>query len=329
MLPNVAVMQQLPQTEFDLFYVGGTADEPLLQSVAHKTVFYPLTAPKLQRGKLWANLSVPVRLFQSYRKAFQILKTVQPQLIFSKGGYVSLPVCLAARRLRIPFWLHESDRSMGLANRICARFAQRVFCCFPLSKGECVGALLRQEYATASALRGRSIAHASGTRPLLCVMGGSTGATALNRFVYRNLPQLTERFDVFLVCGKGKRTDITMPHFFQTEFCPALSDVLAASDFVLSRAGANAACELVAMQKLCVLVPLKKATRGEQAQNAAYFAQRGCLLSLDEDELSVAALYALFDTLAAKADTFRKNCDATAADGTGIVARAIREQCQD
>lgn len=284
--PNLALIDQLPDSQN--YYIGTDGmeqklTEPYLKS-GKITEFCQITATKFQRKFTLKNLSVPFVLCKSIKQAKSHLKHIQPDVVFSKGGYVGLPVVIAAKRLKIPTIIHESDMSLGLANKISVHYADKLLSAYPChKKAKVVGAIIRKQAISGNRAQGLTTMGFDGSKPVLLVMGGSLGAKTLNDAICQN-PDLATKFDIFVICGKGKTLQCDFVH--QAEFVPNIGDIFAASTVSLTRAGSNSLAELTLAQVPFVAVPLTKCSRGEQVKNAHWFAERGCGLSVSEDNLA-------------------------------------------
>ena len=283
--PNLALIDKLSNEQ--IYYVGTNGMEktltaPYVESGKIKE-YREITAHKFQRKITLQNLAIPFRLIKSVNEAKKQLKDIGPDVIFSKGGYVGLPVIIAGKLLKIPTVIHESDMSLGLANKISARFANVFLSAFPCDRrAEVVGLIIREEILHGDKLKGLATMGFDGSKPILLVTGGSLGAKALNDAV-ASCSKLSERFDVFVITGKNKRIDCDFVR--QAEFVTNMNDVFAASSVCLTRGGANTLAELALSQVPFVTVPLTKQSRGEQVKNAEWFVDRGCGLMLSEENL--------------------------------------------
>ena len=261
--PNLALIDKL-QTE-EIYYIGtdGMEKELTATYVEERKIkkYCEISAHKLQRKLTLKNLALPFRLIKSIREAKQILKELQPDVIFSKGGYVGLPVIIAGKRLKIPTIIHESDMSLGLANKICALFSSEFLAAFPCDKrAKVVGLIIRDEIFHGNKQKGLATMGFDGSKPVLLVTGGSLGAKALNDAIC-SCPKLAERFDIFVITGKNKQIDCEFVK--QAEFVNNMNDLLSATDVCLTRAGANTLAELTLAEVPFVTVPLTKQSRGE------------------------------------------------------------------
>lgn len=243
------------------------------------------------------NFSDPFRVIKGYSEAKKKLKEIRPDVVFSKGGFVSVPVVRAAASLNIPCIIHESDMTPGLANKLCIPVAAKVCCNFPetmklLPEGKAVltGSPIREELAKGNKVAAYDLCGFTANKPVIMVIGGSLGSAAINQTVRQALPKLLEDFQVVHLCGKEKVDNLLLrvEGYKQFEYLKAeLKDVFAMADVVISRAGANAICELLALKKPNILIPLPAASsRGDQLLNAKSFSEQGYSIVIDEDDLT-------------------------------------------
>lgn len=284
--PNLALIELLPNETN--YYIGTAGMEKQLTSsyVNEDKIkeFCEISATKFQRKISFQNFLIPFKLIKSIREAKMHLQRISPDVVFSKGGYVGLPVAIAAKTLKIPIIIHESDMTIGLANRISAKFSNRFLSTYPCKHiTEPVGAIIRNDILNGNKKRGLQIMQFDGKKPILLVMGGSLGAKALNDAICNN-EKLSERFDIFVICGKDKKFNCTFSK--QAEFVNNIADVLAATSVCLTRGGSTSLAELTLAQVPFITVPLTKNSRGEQVKNAKWFAEHGCGIYLEEHELN-------------------------------------------
>lgn len=304
--PNLALLPRLKAEGFEIHYIG-TANgiERALIGEQEGVTYHIISAGKLRRYFSIQNFTDPFRVVKGMFQARRVMKAVRPDAVFSKGGFVSLPVVLATPR-SIPVVTHESDYTPGLANRIIAKRADRICVTFEDTlklvgqKGVHTGTPIRPELYGGSKTEGLHILGFSGEKPVLLVMGGSQGAQAVNDAVVAALPRLIETFDVVHLCGKGKLPkgpcgNCYAAYEYMSEELP---HVLAATDIVVSRAGANSVFEFLALAKPALLIPLPlAASRGDQILNAGYFEKRGYAAVLDQNELNADSLLAAVEKL--------------------------------
>lgn len=331
-LPNIALMQELQKEGFDLYYFGTNGIEKTLVAKS-KIPFHTFSAPKLKRGfgiEEWKNnLALPKRFLTATKQAKDGLKTVRPDLVFSKGGYVALPVVYAARSLGIPCLTHESDLSLGLANRLIKNKCEKVLTAFPetadsIANGEYCGQPIRAElFGKSRSVARRTLADGTARRVVL-IFGGGSGSNALNEAVRKALPELTRKYFVLHVCGKNNALQTRVSHYRQFEFIEDMGMAYACADVVVCRSGAGAAFECLALKKPTVFVPLEGQTRGDQWENASYFQERGLCYLLPQKRLSL-----LCDTVdkAIADDALRERLLTSGySSGTQAVLQAIRRE---
>lgn len=334
--PNIALFPQLLAEGCTLHYIG-TCEGIECGMLQHRTdvTFHTIACGKLRRYFSWKNFTDPFRVVAGVVEAQRILREVRPDVVFSKGGYVSVPVAIAAKSLGIPVLTHESDYTPGLANKINARFADQILVTFEDTlrytgkKGVHTGTPIRPELYAGRRVKGLSFLGFSGEKPVLLIMGGSLGAQALNEAVRAALTQLLAIYDIAHLCGKGKveASLLDTAGYRQFEFLSEeLPDVFAASDLVVSRAGANAVFEFLALAKPMLLIPLPaSASRGDQVLNAGYFTRKGYALSLEQEDLTPQTLLNAVNELAQRRLSFTAAMSAEPlADGTDEVLAAIR-----
>ena len=294
--PNMALLPHLKERGFDIAYIG-TVDGIEKKLLADFDLrYYGISAGKLRRYFDPKNFSDPFRVIKGYGQAHRILKRERPDVIFSKGGFVSVPVIHAAVSLRIPCILHESDLTPGLANRLCIPFAKKVCCNFPetlayLPDGKTVltGTPIREELRAGNAEAGRAFCGFSKDKPVIMVLGGSLGAGSINDTIRGALDDLLRDFQIIHICGDEKMDNLmlSVPGYRQFEYVKAeLKDLFALSDVVVSRAGANSICELLALKKPNVLIPLSiKNSRGDQLLNAYSFEKQGFSVVIEDEDM--------------------------------------------
>ena len=295
--PNIALLPRLRSEDYEIFYIGSTEgiEKKLIQ--AQGIPYYGISSGKLRRYFDVKNFTDPFRVLKGFAQASKLMKQLKPDVVFSKGGFVSVPVVMAARRRHIPVICHESDLTPGLANKLSMPSATKVCCNFPetipyLPKGKAVltGCPIRQELRQGSKASALAMTGFNEKKPVLMVMGGSLGAVAVNQAVRDALPELLKQFQIVHLCGKGKLDEslVGTPGYIQYEYIQdELANLFALCDVVVSRAGANAICELLALRKPALLIPLSaKASRGDQILNARSFQRQGFSMVLEEEEIT-------------------------------------------
>lgn len=305
--PNLALLPSLQERGYEVHYIGSYngIEKKLIEGAG--IPYDGISSGKLRRYFDLKNFSDPFRVIKGYAEARALLKKYRPDVVFSKGGFVAVPVVLAAKHYKIPTIIHESDMTPGLANKICIPSAAKVCCNFPetlqylpADKAVLTGSPIRRELLQGDRLTGLNFTGLSAAKPIIMVIGGSLGAVAINNAVRELLPKLLQKYQVIHICGKGHLDEslIGRPGYVQYEYVDApLRHLFAAADIVLSRAGANSICEILALRKPNVLIPLSAAaSRGDQILNADSFARQGFSKVLKEEELSDETLStAVFD----------------------------------
>ena len=274
---------------FNKIYYLGSKDgiEQKLVSQQESISFVPIETTKLVRSLSPKNLLIPLKLLKAAHQCKKVLKEIQPSIIFSKGGYVSVPVCLAAHKLKIPIILHESDLSLGLANRIIKNKTKAICTSFEetankLKNGIFCGSPTRQELLTPDLTFKKSLNNPQ-NKPILLVLGGSLGAQSLNELIWSSLDFLCENFFVVHLTGKGKSKNINHKNYKQIEFCEHMQKLYSIADFAITRGGSNTLFELLTLKIPMIISPLKKQTRGEQTLNALYFCKKGYAAMLENE----------------------------------------------
>ena len=293
-MPNLAIINDLK--DFNIYYLGSNGMEKEIISHYHNIKFVEIESVKLERKLTPKNLLIPYRLIKSIIKVKRIIKEINPVLTFSKGGYVSIPVCLASNRLNIPVLTHESDISIGLANKIISKKAKNLLCSFEgtakkAKNGIFTGSPIRKEI-----LKGNKEIiikrHCLNTsKPTILIVGGSLGAQKINQIIWENINSLSKNYNIIHIVGnKNYNTSIkNTNNYIQIKFAKDIENYFAISDLVISRAGSNTIFELLALQKPMILIPLPKTSnsRGDQVENAKYFQKRGYSNTINQEELSI------------------------------------------
>ena len=295
--PNIALFSALKDAGFDISYIGSYngIEKELIEKEG--IPYHGISSGKLRRYFDVKNFTDPARVLKGYNEARRILKQEKPDVVFSKGGYVTVPVVFAANKLGIPVIIHESDLTPGLANRLAIPKATYVCHNFPETaeylpegKSRLTGCPIRKELFEGGRETGLKFLRYDGTKPLLMIIGGSTGAQAINDCVRASLDRLADTFDIVHLCGKDKLDTAYegVQGYKQYEYISdELSDIFAAADMVISRAGANAICELLALKKPHLLIPLSAAaSRGDQILNANSFKKQGFSEVLEEENMT-------------------------------------------
>ena len=306
--PNLALVPGLKERGYEIKYIGSLdgIEKQIIEDAGIDYVGVP--SGKLRRYFSWKNFTDPFRVQKGYRQSKKIVKQWKPDVVFSKGGFVSVPVVRAAARKKVPVISHESDMTPGLANKLNTGWVRKICCNFPetlnflpKSKGVLTGCPIRAELLSGTATAGRVFTGLTEARPVILFIGGSLGSQHINEVARGVLPQLLEKYQVVHLCGKGNLdehlTDVA--GYVQYEYISEeLKDIFAMADLAVSRAGANAICELLALKKPNLLIPLSAAaSRGDQILNANSFKKQGFSAVLPEEELTGERLMAEIDAL--------------------------------
>lgn len=315
--PNIALIPELEKRGYEIHYIGSKEgiEKELISNF--DIPYYGISSGKLRRYFDLKNFTDPFRVIKGFAEAEKIIKTIKPDVIFSKGGFVTVPVIKAAKRCRVPSVLHESDISPGLANRLCISSAAAICANFPETlehlpenKAHLTGSPIRKELFSGNRLKGLDFCGFTANKPVILVIGGSLGSVRVNEAVREILPQLLETYQVIHLCGKDKIDESLqgMEGYVQYEYIQKeLCDLLDAADIVISRAGANAICELLALHKPNILIPLSlEASRGDQILNAASFKKQGFSYVLQEEELNSERLLAAVKEVEEKKEEYRE-----------------------
>lgn len=305
---NLALIPRFQAEGWTVEYIGShTGIEKQLVENVPDLKYFGIATGKLRRYLDWNNMKDPFRVVRGVFQAYRIIKHSMPDVIFSKGGFVSVPVVLGAKLNRVPVIIHESDVTPGLANRIAIPFATKVCTTFsdtnqhlPKSKAHYVGPVIREVLGRGCSARGRAWSGFANSKPVLLVMGGSLGSRKINLVIREALPNLSKRYQIVHLCGKSQTDDtVRAPGYLQVEYIQEeLPDVLKMTDIVVSRAGANSISEFLHLRKPMLLIPLTKAqSRGDQILNAESFRKAGYSDVLLEENLTADELVSRIDRL--------------------------------
>ncbi|WP_026489238.1 undecaprenyldiphospho-muramoylpentapeptide beta-N-acetylglucosaminyltransferase [Butyrivibrio sp. XBB1001] len=294
--PNIALIPALKKAGYEIYYIGSYEgiEKKLIED--YNIPYFGIATGKLRRYFDPKNFTDPFRVMKGFTESISLLKKIKPDIVFSKGGFVSVPVVRAARVLKIPYIVHESDITPGLANKLSMNGASKICCNFPetmrhlpADKAILTGTPIREELGMGNASVGKELCGFTDDKPVLMVIGGSLGAQSVNETVRFALPRILPDFNVVHICGKEKMDNLklSVPGYKQFEYVKnELKDLFAMADIVVSRAGANSICELLALKKPNILIPLStRSSRGDQMLNARSFEQQGFSLVIDNDEL--------------------------------------------
>jgi len=320
--PNIALMPALKEAGFEIYYIGSYngMEKGLIKKEG--IPYYGISSGKLRRYFDVKNLTDPFRVIKGFGEAKKLLKEIKPDVVFSKGGFVTVPVVTAAASLHIPTICHESDMTPGLANKLSFPSATQICCTFdetkdklPAGKGIVTGSPIRESLKKGNISKALAFTGFHGEKPVLLVTGGSLGAMRVNEAIRQILPELLKEFDVIHLCGKGK-LDPTLHQqegYVQYEYVgEQLKDLYAIADIVVSRAGSNAICELLALNKPNLLIPLSAAaSRGDQILNAHSFEKKGYSIVLEEEQLTNASLLQNIRNLYANRENYKRVLEAS------------------
>ncbi|MBR4935500.1 MAG: undecaprenyldiphospho-muramoylpentapeptide beta-N-acetylglucosaminyltransferase [Anaerotignum sp.] len=334
--PNLALLPYLKAEGYEIVYIGSQNGIERTLIEAEGIPYYGISTGKLRRYLSKENLKDMFRVVKGIAEAKKLIKQLKPDLVFSKGGFVAVPVVLGAKSNNVPVIIHESDITPGLANKIAMPSARVVCSTFPETlqyvpkgKGVHTGTPIRKELFEGDRQKGLEACGFTGEKPVLLMMGGSLGAVKLNNCLREILPELVKTFDIIHLCGKGhldeslqNRTD-----YKQFEYVSdGLNDLFAAADFIVSRAGSNSISEFLALKKPHLLIPLSaRASRGDQILNAASFEKQGFAKVLDEDEMTAESMKAGIFELYENKDKYVAAMEgASVGDGVEAVMTQIR-----
>ena len=335
--PNIALIPKLRELGFDIHYIGSYngIEKDLIEPFG--IPYHGISSGKLRRYFSLQNFTDPFRVIKGFGEARKLIKNLKPDVIFSKGGFVSVPVVLAGKKCKVPVIIHESDMTPGLANKIAIPSAAKICCnfpetldCLPEGKAVLTGSPIRQELLSGNKIAAMDMCHFTSDKPVILVIGGSLGAVAVNNAVREALPELLKDFQIIHLCGKGKMDESLkdVEGYCQFEYIKnELRNLFALADIVISRAGANAICELLALHKPNLLIPLSaNASRGDQILNARSFERQGFSLVLEEEQLTKETLLNAVKTLYENRTTFINSMkNSGQQDSIGTIIKLIEE----
>ncbi len=337
--PNIALMPALKKADYEISYIGSYEGMEKDLIKAQNIPYYGISSGKLRRYFDVKNFSDPFKVLKGYRQAIRLLKKIKPNIVFSKGGFVSVPVVLAAKKCHIPAIIHESDITPGLANRIAIRGAKKVCCNFPetmkylpAEKAVLTGSPIRQELFHGDAQKARTLcSFPDSSKPVLLIIGGSSGSKVVNEAVRKVLPELLENFYIIHLCGKRNLDNQLkgLIGYAQFEYASdELPDMFALANLAISRAGANAICELLALHKPNILIPLSAAaSRGDQILNARSFEKQGFSYVIEEENLNEQTLLEAVEKVYASSETYQKAMsDSGQMDSIGAIIELIQKE---
>jgi UDP-N-acetylglucosamine--N-acetylmuramyl-(pentapeptide) pyrophosphoryl-undecaprenol N-acetylglucosamine transferase len=327
-LPCVALLPELKKRFDKIVYMGSFTgiEKEIIVGLGDDTMqYFGITSVKLRRSLTLKNLAIPFKLLKGIRQSKLILKQIRPDVVFSKGGFVALPVVIAASKLGIPVVAHESDMTMGLANKLTVKRCDVICTTFPMTAAKYknavhTGAIIRKELYTGRAVK---LPH---DKINLLVMGGSLGSAAINGAIYSCLDELLSDYNIMHITGRGKgRPDIKKDGYTQLEYVTEPQNAFAWADVVVSRAGSGVLCELIALRKPALFIPLPRAeSRGDQIDNALFAVSRGVCSVLRQEDLTAAGLLQSIKETIGNKNQIIANCNKLNwVDGTDKVVQII------
>ena len=335
--PNIALIPTLQEAGYEVHYIGSYEgiEKTLISEMG--IPYYGISSGKLRRYLSAKNFTDPFRVIKGFSQAKQLMKEIQPDIVFSKGGFVTVPVVKAAASRNIPVIIHESDMTPGLANKLCNKHAMKVCCnfpetveLFPKGKAMLTGSPIRKELTTGDRVSGLNLCNFTTDKPVIMIIGGSLGAQRINEAVRSILPKLLEGYQIIHVCGKGKmeKSLIGTKGYSQFEYVKDdLKHLFAAADIVISRAGANVICELLALKKPALLIPLSaKASRGDQILNAQSFKKQGYCEVIEEEDITDDGLLNSINAIYENRDKYIENMNSsTLNDAINSIVKLINQ----
>ncbi|EJQ62659.1 undecaprenyldiphospho-muramoylpentapeptide beta-N-acetylglucosaminyltransferase [Bacillus sp. FSL E2-8887] len=336
---NMALIPEFIKKEWDIQYIG--SHNGIEKSLVTNVPYHSISTGKLRRYWDWNNIKDPFKIIKGCLQSYRLIKKMKPDIVFSAGGFVSVPVVIGARLNKIPIIIREPDSTLGLANKIALPFATKLCTTFPdtgknlnSKKTTYIGPIVREEILRGNRLRGKAYCGFQLNKPMLLIMGGSQGAQWINDMVRKNLDKLLMEFNIVHMCGKGKvDLSIEMEGYKQFEYIgEELPDILHLASIVVSRAGSTAISELLTLKKPMLLIPLTSgSSRGDQIINAKYFERSGYAeVLLQEDTKhdtfihTIKKLYNNKETYIQNMNNFKRKNN----EGIHQLVNLISETCQ-
>ncbi|AGF58354.1 UDP-N-acetylglucosamine--N-acetylmuramyl-(pentapeptide) pyrophosphoryl-undecaprenol N-acetylglucosamine transferase [Clostridium saccharoperbutylacetonicum] len=300
--PNLALIPKLKEKGFEIKYIGSFngIEKEIIEK--NNIPFFGISCGKLRRYFDVKNFTDPFKIMKGVIQSIRIISKEQPDIVFSKGGFVAVPVVIAASMKKIPVVAHESDITPGLANKLSAPFCDKLCVTFRESlnyvkgdKGVLTGSPIREEILKGDKFKGKKLCGFTNDKETLLIMGGSLGSKLINEEIRKNLDRLLSEFNIIHICGKGNIEESLKDRSGYQQFeyvSDELPNLMAAADYIVSRAGANSIFEFLALKKPTLLIPLsKKASRGDQILNSKSFKKEGYSLMIEEEEINEKVLY--------------------------------------
>lgn len=334
--PNIALIPYLKQEGYEIYYIGskGGMEEDLIKKCG--IPYYGISSGKLRRYFDKKNFSDIFKVIKGIFQAKHLIHKIKPDVVFSKGGFVAVPVVIGAHMNKVNVVCHESDITPGLANKLAMPFAKAVCTTFPEAvkhikdnKGIYTGTPIRDMLFTGSREKGLKLCDFSGNKPVMLIMGGSQGSVKVNNSIRELLNKLLPKYDIVHLCGKGNLDESLKDRAGYKQFeyiSDELPDIFAMSDFVVSRAGSNAICEFLALHKPMLLIPLgKNASRGDQILNAQSFKKQGFAEVIDEEKMTKGSLFDAINKVYDNRETYIENMkNSKASEGNKAVIEIIK-----
>lgn len=295
--PHLALLPYLKKHFDKIYYIGSKngIEKKIIENA--NIPYFSVDCIKLNRSLSIKNLAIPYKLSHGILQARRLIKKLKPNVIFSKGGYVSIPTVIAGKQLNVPIFAHESDLTIGIANKISSRYCKQLFTTFEetaksVKNGVFVGSPVRVEQVFYDKEKGLKAFNLTGKKPIIFVCGGSQGSQAINNALRNSLDQLLPKFDIIHACGKNNyQRELNREGYFQAEFFDNIYQAYAVCDVCVSRAGSNTLFELLHLKKPSLIIPLPKGvSRGDQVLNAEYFEKKGLISVLPQNVLTEKSL---------------------------------------
>lgn len=339
--PNIALLPSLAKNKYDIHYIGSKNGIEKEIVSGFDIPYYSISTGKLRRYLDFKNVTDAFRIVKGVGDAVKIIKKISPDVIFSKGGFVSVPVVLAGKLCGVPVIIHESDITSGLANKIAMPFATAVCVAFPeaietveKNKAVLTGTPIREELFSGKRSEGLNHCGFKDDKPVILMIGGSQGSKKLNSYLRESLGVLLKKYNVVHICGKGnlEQSLLNTSGYKQLEYVKdELPHIFALADLIISRAGANSIYEILALKKPNLLIPLsKEVSRGDQILNADSFSKQGFSLVMQESDLTAGTLTGSIEKLFSSKSSYIKNMEKSSLkNGVGEVMSVIKKHTKD
>lgn len=309
--PALAVAEKL--NDFEIYYIGGNGMEKDVLKKYPNIKYFEIPTVKLERKFTLKNLLIPFKLLNSIKKTKKILKKINPNVIFSKGGFVSVPVAIAGKKLGVPVISHESDLSLGLANKIILRYCKYMCVTFKETQEKNKKFIYTGQPIREKIFHGKRQNFGFENRPTILVLGGSLGAKFLNDTIQNHLDHLSEKYNILHITGKNNFVEIKHKNYKNFAYAENIEDLYASCDIAIARAGSGVINELLALEKPMLLIPLsKKCSRGDQIENAKLFTKNGYAQMIEEDNFNYDVFIKKIDKLIKNSEKIKKNMKKTA-----------------